>query len=234
MPADGGEPERITWNGGYVARESADGKWLYYSKLWPVGDRFLANRAAGARSWATGNTHRVERSIQGWGHVGAWRARAVLLSIDRGSCGSVSGSASRRCGNGPHTGPSGGKYTPWQRALSFAGRTLAIALAERPRSDTGNDRGVREMRAAPRNTSVGASLPARQATWRVILDPLTTMQPEMDAAAVTVLLKQLQDGNSAAADHLIPIVFRELRNLAELYIRRERPSQTLQPTALGA
>jgi len=58
------------------------------------------------------------------------------------------------------------------------------------------------------------------------------MQPEMDAAAVTVLLKQLQDGNSAAADRLIPIVFRELRSLAELYIRRERHSQTLQPTAL--
>jgi Tol biopolymer transport system component len=34
MPADGGaEPERITWNGGYVAHESADGKWLYCSKL---------------------------------------------------------------------------------------------------------------------------------------------------------------------------------------------------------
>jgi serine/threonine protein kinase len=36
MPAGGGaEPQRITWNGGYLARESKDGKWLYYSKLWP-------------------------------------------------------------------------------------------------------------------------------------------------------------------------------------------------------
>jgi len=37
LPADGSaEPERITWNGGYLARESADGKWLYYSKsTWP-------------------------------------------------------------------------------------------------------------------------------------------------------------------------------------------------------
>jgi Tol biopolymer transport system component len=35
MPADGsGEPERITWKGGYLARESADGKWLVFSKLW--------------------------------------------------------------------------------------------------------------------------------------------------------------------------------------------------------
>lgn len=34
MPAGGNaEPERVTWSGGYVAHESADGKWLYYSKL---------------------------------------------------------------------------------------------------------------------------------------------------------------------------------------------------------
>jgi Tol biopolymer transport system component len=28
--------EQITWTGGYMARESQDGKWLYYSKLWPT------------------------------------------------------------------------------------------------------------------------------------------------------------------------------------------------------
>jgi Tol biopolymer transport system component len=33
IPADGGDAERITWNGGYLAHESADGKWLYYSKF---------------------------------------------------------------------------------------------------------------------------------------------------------------------------------------------------------
>lgn len=58
------------------------------------------------------------------------------------------------------------------------------------------------------------------------------MQPEMDAAAITCWLSESQESNSAAADHLIPIVFRELHNLAELYIRREGPSHTLQPTAL--
>ncbi len=58
------------------------------------------------------------------------------------------------------------------------------------------------------------------------------MQPEMDGNAVTVLLRELQEGSSGAADRLIPIVFRELRSLAELYIRREGPSHTLQPTAL--
>ncbi len=34
LPAEGSaEPERITWNGGYLAHESPDGKWLYYSKI---------------------------------------------------------------------------------------------------------------------------------------------------------------------------------------------------------
>ena len=54
----------------------------------------------------------------------------------------------------------------------------------------------------------------------------------MDAAAITGLLNELQESNSAAADRLIPIVFRELHDLAQLYVRREGPSHTLQPTAL--
>lgn len=60
----------------------------------------------------------------------------------------------------------------------------------------------------------------------------SVMPPEDDLASVTVLLKELQHQESGAADRLIPIVFRELRSLAELYIRREGPSHTLQPTAL--
>lgn len=58
------------------------------------------------------------------------------------------------------------------------------------------------------------------------------MQHDMDPAAVTMLLKELQAGNSSAADRLIPIIFRELHNLAEVYLRREKPGHTLQPTAL--
>jgi RNA polymerase sigma factor (TIGR02999 family) len=34
------------------------------------------------------------------------------------------------------------------------------------------------------------------------------------------------------ADHLAPLVYNELRRLAAAYMRRERPGQTLQPTAL--
>ena len=35
-----------------------------------------------------------------------------------------------------------------------------------------------------------------------------------------------------SVDSLLPIVYQELRRLAASYIRRERPGQTLQPTAL--
>jgi RNA polymerase sigma factor (TIGR02999 family) len=38
--------------------------------------------------------------------------------------------------------------------------------------------------------------------------------------------------NRAAADQLAPVVYNELRRLASAYLRRERPGQTLQPTAL--
>jgi RNA polymerase sigma-70 factor (ECF subfamily) len=49
---------------------------------------------------------------------------------------------------------------------------------------------------------------------------------------VTVLLQQMRSGDSGAADKLIPLVVDELRRLARLQLRNERPGHTLQPTAL--
>jgi RNA polymerase sigma factor (TIGR02999 family) len=40
------------------------------------------------------------------------------------------------------------------------------------------------------------------------------------------------DPSAAAPDHLLPIIYGELRRLAASYLRRERPGHTLQPTAL--
>ena len=40
------------------------------------------------------------------------------------------------------------------------------------------------------------------------------------------------DGERQSLDSLLPIVYQELRRLAASYLRRERPGQTLQPTAL--
>jgi len=49
---------------------------------------------------------------------------------------------------------------------------------------------------------------------------------------VTLLLKQLSEGNRNVLDDLVPVVYGELRRLAASYMRRERPDHTLQTTAL--
>jgi RNA polymerase sigma-70 factor, ECF subfamily len=40
------------------------------------------------------------------------------------------------------------------------------------------------------------------------------------------------DGNRAAAGEMLPLIYEELRRLAQAYLRRERSDHTLQPTAL--
>lgn len=49
---------------------------------------------------------------------------------------------------------------------------------------------------------------------------------------VTQLLKDWNEGDEAALDKLMPLVYAELRRLARNYLRRERADHTLQPTAL--
>jgi RNA polymerase sigma-70 factor (ECF subfamily) len=49
---------------------------------------------------------------------------------------------------------------------------------------------------------------------------------------VTRLLAEWAKGNQHALDDLTPLVYRELRQLAASYLRKERQGHTLQPTAL--
>lgn len=49
---------------------------------------------------------------------------------------------------------------------------------------------------------------------------------------VTELLVAWSQGDRGALDELTPHVYRELHSLASSYLRRGRPNQTLQPTAL--
>src|SRR5581483_715763 len=49
---------------------------------------------------------------------------------------------------------------------------------------------------------------------------------------VTQLLVAWSQGDRGALDQLTPHVYRELHSLAKAYLRRGRPNQTLQPTAL--
>ena len=49
---------------------------------------------------------------------------------------------------------------------------------------------------------------------------------------VIQILAQIEHGDAAAADQLLPLVYEELRNLAAARLRHEKPGQTLQATAL--
>jgi RNA polymerase sigma factor (TIGR02999 family) len=49
---------------------------------------------------------------------------------------------------------------------------------------------------------------------------------------VTGILNAIAAGDSHATEQLLPLVYNELRDLAAAKLARERPGQTLQPTAL--
>jgi RNA polymerase sigma factor (TIGR02999 family) len=52
------------------------------------------------------------------------------------------------------------------------------------------------------------------------------------AADVVALVDRARKGDEEALAALIPLVYDELRRMAARHLRRERPGQTLQPTAL--
>ena len=54
----------------------------------------------------------------------------------------------------------------------------------------------------------------------------------MASSEVTLLLDRVNEGDSSAAEALMPLLYDELRGLAGRYLRGERPGHTLQPTAL--
>jgi len=49
---------------------------------------------------------------------------------------------------------------------------------------------------------------------------------------VTQILSQIESGDPAAAEQLLPLVYEELRKLAAAKLANEKPGQTLQATAL--
>jgi RNA polymerase sigma-70 factor (ECF subfamily) len=62
------------------------------------------------------------------------------------------------------------------------------------------------------------------------MSPSPEASPEK--AAVTQLLMDWKSGKKEALDLLIPLVYQELRSLADRYLRDERSAATVQPTAL--
>ena len=59
-----------------------------------------------------------------------------------------------------------------------------------------------------------------------------TEQNAAPPGEITRLLIAWKNGDAAALEELIPIVYGELHQMAERYLRRERPGHTLQPTAI--
>lgn len=51
-------------------------------------------------------------------------------------------------------------------------------------------------------------------------------------ASITLLVHEYAGGDKAALDRLLPLVYAELRRIAQKHLRDERPGHTLQPTAL--
>jgi RNA polymerase sigma-70 factor, ECF subfamily len=52
------------------------------------------------------------------------------------------------------------------------------------------------------------------------------------ASQILVLLQKMRDGDRAALDELTPLVYTEMRQIAQAFMRHQRPNHTLQPTAL--
>jgi len=72
-------------------------------------------------------------------------------------------------------------------------------------------------------------LPNACADDRALQPPFPNDKP---SESITVLLTRLNDGDRAAFDHLVPLVYKELHRIARAYLRRESQNHTLQPTAL--
>lgn len=65
------------------------------------------------------------------------------------------------------------------------------------------------------------------------ISPISAMSStSSDPGQVTQLLERWGRGDRSALDELTPLVYSELRNVADAYLRRERPDHTLQATAL--
>src|SRR6476469_9058780 len=72
------------------------------------------------------------------------------------------------------------------------------------------------------------------------MNPADSSPPPNDSFRITMsapenvsqLLVKWGEGDQAALDKLMPLVYGELRRLASNYLRRERQNHTLQPTAM--
>ena len=65
-----------------------------------------------------------------------------------------------------------------------------------------------------------------------VKDEDSAVARQSTAGELTILLHAWCDGDTAAGDRLMALLYAQLRRRAAAYLRRERPGHTLQPTAL--
>ena len=61
---------------------------------------------------------------------------------------------------------------------------------------------------------------------------MSASRADADKAEITRLLSDWSRGRSDVLDHLVPLVYEELRRIAKHHMRNQRPGHTLQATAL--
>ena len=83
--------------------------------------------------------------------------------------------------------------------------------------------------ASPGTTSFSQRLSTKSGQHPVYKD---VPMPDKPTRNVTGLLREWRDGDRAALDRLMPLVYDELRRLARRHMAGERRDHTLQPTAL--
>lgn len=64
--------------------------------------------------------------------------------------------------------------------------------------------------------------------WLMSNEKMEPLPPKL----LTLLLQEWSKGDRQALDDLMALAYQELKNLADAYLRSERPDHTLQPTAL--
>ena len=65
-----------------------------------------------------------------------------------------------------------------------------------------------------------------------VIYPLEEGAAELSSSSVTHWLQQWRQGNQRGLEAVMEQTYEELRRVASLYLQRERPGHTLQPTAL--
>ena len=64
------------------------------------------------------------------------------------------------------------------------------------------------------------------------IGPMAKALPHAEPGEITRLLRSADDGDRAALDRVVPLLYDDLRRLARRQLARERGSRTIQPTML--